>query len=108
MFTGAANLKSAYFGQGSGPIFMDEVGCGSSHTALLACPYDPDTSEDNHGEDAGVGCGGECFMNPSMHTMPHQQCLLSDAFCWRQLPALMEMFVWLVVAQNMKGEWSCV
>ena len=31
-----------------------------------------------------------------------------DTFCWKQLPALMEMFVWLVVAHNMKGEWRCV
>ena len=25
-----------------------------------------------------------------------------------QLPALMEMFVWLVVVHSMKGEWRCV
>ena len=61
MFVGATYFSSAYFGQGSGPIFMDDVGCGSSDTVLLACSYDPNTSEDNHGEDAGVRCGGECF-----------------------------------------------
>ena len=62
MFTGATNFSSAYFGQGSGPIFMDDVGCGSNDTVLLACPYDPNTSEDSHGKDAGVRCGGECFI----------------------------------------------
>ena len=63
MCTGATYYTNAYFGQGSGPIFMDSVGCGNSDTALLACSYDPDTSEDNHGEDAGVRCGGECGNN---------------------------------------------
>ena len=58
MFAGAAAYKNAYFGQGSGPIFMDWVSCGRSDTALLACSYDPNTSEDNHGKDAGVRCGG--------------------------------------------------
>ena len=60
MSTGTTAYTNAYFGQGNGPIFMDEVSCGSSSTALLACSYDPITSEDNHGEDAGVRCGGEC------------------------------------------------
>ena len=66
MFTGATNFSSSYFGQGTGPIFMDNVQCGSSDTALLACTYDPNTSEDNHGEDAGVRCGGGCFT--AIHT----------------------------------------
>ena len=61
VFTGATYYMNAYFGQGSGPIFMGSVGCGSSDTALLACSYDPDTSEDNHEEDAGVRCGGKCI-----------------------------------------------
>ena len=58
MFIGATAKVNAYFGQGSGPIFMDRVLCGSSDTALLACSYDPNTSEDNHGKDAGVRCDG--------------------------------------------------
>ena len=87
---------------------MDEVGCGSSDTVLLACSYDSDTSEDSHGEDAGVRCGGEYFMKPFIHATLHHKCLVYDAFRWWQSPALMEMFVWLVVAHNMKGEWSCV
>ena len=60
MFAGATAYTNAYFGQGSGPIFMDSVSCGSSDTALLACSYDPNTSENNHGKDAGVRCGGDC------------------------------------------------
>ena len=61
VFAGAMAFGSAYFGQGSGPIFMDVVACDSNDTALLACSYDPNTSEDSHAEDAGVRCGGECF-----------------------------------------------
>ena len=65
-FAGDTFFSNAYFGQGSGPIFMDEVRCDSSDTALLACPYDPDTSEDSHKEDVGVRCGSECF-TPFIH-----------------------------------------
>ena len=63
---GAAHFSSAYFGQGSGPIFMDNVECGNDDTVLLACSYDPNTSEDSHGEDAGIRCKGECFI--AIHT----------------------------------------
>ena len=66
IFAGGTSLNNAYFGQGSGPIFMDEVRCGSNDTALLACPYDPNTAEDSHQEDAGVRCGSECF-TPFIH-----------------------------------------
>ena len=115
MFTGATAYMNAYFGQGNGPIFMDLVSCGSSDTALLACSYDPNTSEDYHGEDAGVRCGGECNNSyaflpdmlcswPSMH-MTH---FVHNTFCWKQLPAQMVKFVWLMVEHNMKGEWKCV
>ena len=61
VFAGVIAFGDAYFGQGCGPIFMDSVACDSSDTVLLACSYDPNTSEDSHAEDAGVRCGGECF-----------------------------------------------
>ena len=47
---------SAHFGQGNGPIFMDDVACTGSESRLIDCVYDNDTNEDTHAEDAGVRC----------------------------------------------------
>ena len=47
----------AYFGQGSGPIHLDDVRCIGSESALIKCTYDPHTSDCSHYEDAGVQCG---------------------------------------------------
>ena len=47
---------SAYYGEGTGPIVMDNVACKGTEQALLSCPYDHNANEDTHGEDAGVQC----------------------------------------------------
>ncbi|XP_071842148.1 uncharacterized protein [Apostichopus japonicus] len=55
-FPGALNYRTnAAFGEGTGEIHLDDVGCGGEETELLSCPY---TSIDNcgHFEDAGVIC----------------------------------------------------
>ena len=40
---------------------MDNLQCSGSESALTDCPYDPDTSDCTHFEDAGVMCGpGQC------------------------------------------------
>ena len=46
----------AHFGEGTGPILMDGVGCMGSESRLFDCPHDTDTAEDSHAEDAGVHC----------------------------------------------------
>ena len=53
--TDAQAVSSAFFGPGSGPIFLDDVRCSGSETGLLDCPS---TSQHNcvHSEDAGVRC----------------------------------------------------
>ena len=46
---------NAFYGQGSGPINIDDVGCTGSEQRLLDCPF---SSIHNcaHSEDAGVDC----------------------------------------------------
>ena len=47
---------NAYFGVGSGPIFLDNVGCSGIEDKLFKCSYTTDVADDTHFEDAGVEC----------------------------------------------------
>ncbi|NXJ57671.1 DMBT1 protein, partial [Spizaetus tyrannus] len=50
-------LSGAAFGQGSGPIWLDEVTCAGTEAALSLCQARSWGSHNcNHGEDAGVEC----------------------------------------------------
>ena len=48
------------FGQGTGPIFVDNTGCTGVEPRLLACDYDTHTADCTHAEDAGLRCSGRC------------------------------------------------
>ncbi len=49
--------KSAYFGQGSGQILLDELRCTGTEASLFRCPHNGLYRHDcGHGEDAGVTC----------------------------------------------------
>ena len=55
-FAGSTSYTSAYFGQGTGAIHLDNVGCGGSELRLIDCGYSSPSSTDSHSEDAGVQC----------------------------------------------------
>lgn len=61
MDCGSAQMakRSAYFGQGEGDIWLDDVKCVGNESSLLHCQH-PNLGENNcgHGEDAGVVCSG--------------------------------------------------
>uniref|UniRef100_A0A8C7U1A9 SRCR domain-containing protein n=1 Tax=Oncorhynchus mykiss TaxID=8022 RepID=A0A8C7U1A9_ONCMY len=49
--------ERAYFGQGSGPIWQDDVGCSGTECSITQCPHTGGgTHNCNHGNDAAVIC----------------------------------------------------
>lgn len=50
----------AFFGEGAGPILLDDLRCRGNETALRFCPARPWGQHDcHHREDAGAVCDGE-------------------------------------------------
>ena len=56
-FTDSLAFSYAYFGSGSGSIFLDNVGCSGGESSLLDCSY-VSGSTCSHSEDVGVRCQG--------------------------------------------------
>ena len=56
---GAVALREAYFGEGTGQIWLDNIQCAGTETWLDECPQnDIGTHNCDHDEDVGVRCGG--------------------------------------------------
>ena len=54
---GATARSSAFFGQGGGSIFLDNVECLGTESRLIDCPHNGIGSHDcRHSDDAGVTC----------------------------------------------------
>ena len=57
--TDGVAYSNAYFGTGTGPIYLDDVGCTLSDSQLLECSSGPILAHNcDHHADAGVGCEG--------------------------------------------------
>ena len=60
--TGGIPYRNAFFGAGTGPIYMDDVACTLSASQLLECSSRQISSHNClHSADAGVGCEGNTF-----------------------------------------------
>lgn len=50
-------MKEAYYGAGTGTIWLDEMGCSGNELSLFDCRHHTIGSHDcSHSEDAGVVC----------------------------------------------------
>ena len=57
--TDALAAIRALYGQGEGPVLLNDVGCEGDEVSLLACSaQELGMNNCNHGEDAGVLCPG--------------------------------------------------
>ena len=57
--TGGTSYNNAFFGTGTGLIYLDDVACTSSDSQLLGCFSRPILVHNcDHHNDAGVGCEG--------------------------------------------------
>ena len=66
---GGKAYSNGHFGNGSGPIFLDDVQCTSSASKLLECPSRPILSHNClHSADAGVGCEGMLWSRAILST----------------------------------------
>ena len=56
--------SSAYFGQGSGSILLDDVQCTGNETSIFSCSHKSIGSHNcDHSKDAGVVCFGGEYIN---------------------------------------------
>ena len=80
-FPGAVALSGAYYGQGSGPIFLDNADCSlENDSTLLQCFVGDVVGVHNcvHAEDASVICPGR------ENVLGHDVCLCSVSFPYHQ------------------------
>ncbi len=52
----ALPYKSAYFGEGVGPIYVTRTLCSGSENSLLECDHSASQQTCDHSSDAGVRC----------------------------------------------------
>ncbi|NXE29833.1 DMBT1 protein, partial [Ardeotis kori] len=66
--TAVSAYGAAYFGRGSGPIWLDNVHCSGTEAALSECPARPwGVNNCDHGEDASVVCAAGATTNTPAH-----------------------------------------
>ena len=56
LFIAAIAVTGAAFGQGTGPVYLNSVGCTGTESSLLSCSHSVIGVSCSHSSDAGVVC----------------------------------------------------
>uniref|UniRef100_A0A4W3I4T0 SRCR domain-containing protein n=1 Tax=Callorhinchus milii TaxID=7868 RepID=A0A4W3I4T0_CALMI len=56
--------NSSQYGEGSGPVWINNVQCAGTETHIWNCPYSTVASSSRTSRDVGVLCSGEFFVHP--------------------------------------------
>lgn len=57
--SGATAVSNAFYGAGSGNIYLDNVACNGNEANISSCTADFNTADCTHSQDAGVTCNAE-------------------------------------------------
>ena len=92
MCLAGVSYSNAFFGSGTGQIFLDDVQCSSSSSQLLECRSRPILDNNcAHSSDAGVGCEGK------VHTSLCGSCIINWMYtCTQGLLHVCLLVCWLV------------
>ena len=93
-FSRAITYKTAaYFGQGTGDIWMSNVACNGKEGRLRDCNFSGwrYTSSCHHGKDAGVICNGSTVIISDIVGVIVIICVIVQAFGWLMVPLLMRV-----------------
>ena len=77
VISGSIAFQRARFGQGTGPILLDDLRCVGTEQTLLDCRLDLRTGDCSHSEDAGVRCRARgmrdvmLFYSTLIHSLTH-------------------------------------
>uniref|UniRef100_A0A3Q4HV68 SRCR domain-containing protein n=1 Tax=Neolamprologus brichardi TaxID=32507 RepID=A0A3Q4HV68_NEOBR len=63
--TALAAPKENHFGEGSGPVWFDDVACSGNERSITQCQLGEFGSSCRHHKDAGVICSGTALIDPS-------------------------------------------
>lgn len=79
---GAIGLKASFYGDGTGPIFLDEIDCSPEYDDVLAECFSGDigSHDCDHQEDASVLCQGQLAWKHKL-IMVSYHCCQHDLFC---------------------------
>ena len=89
MSVGAIARTSARFGQGTGPIFFDDLRCTGLEYRVFDCPSRgiEVSSGCGHSEDAGVTCvAGKILLNLNFSMIPYFQVAHMEKSDWWEGP----------------------